>query len=269
MDATTSLNPALLECIEEFYRILELSVADALPEYTSGYQELRLPIGNTTFPLWDIMEKEISSKVIHWSEWSSIFHVLGNREAQDAEHENMLPVPQKFSDFNERFQETLSTIRDIAVDKITQSIKYSLQQFAENPGYVQACKNLQAYLLPIEQLQTKEECLPFFDIWNPVRMADDTIIPEILARISDKIKALDSICYPYDPKKTCSWTFSLVIRLQVQFIKTIRDRVSHLISVAENQFKEFFIQDILRRELLPIIRIHLNDTQFVKSILAQ
>ena len=153
MDATNSLNPALLECIEEFYRILELSVADALPEFTSGYQELRLPIGNAVFPLWDIMEKEISSKIIHWSEWHSIFQAMDNRVSQNTENENMQSVPQKFADFNERFQETLSIIRDIAVDKITQSIKYSLQQFAENPGYVQACKNLQAYLMPIEQLQ--------------------------------------------------------------------------------------------------------------------
>ncbi len=275
MDTTNScLREDVLECIEEFYRVLELSVADALPSSISGYQEFKIHINENQIPLWEIMEKEISSKILNWPEWYAILHL----EQQDPKNnstvvrykdsqEIVASIPIKFQDFNERFQNTLLEIREIAVEKIRQAIICSLIRFSENPGYKKACLDFQSYLIPIEELTHKEECLPFFDIWNPLRMGEEILIPEILERITEEIKSVESICYPYNADKTCQWNFSLIIRLQVELIQTIRDRVSRLIAVAENHFKDFFINEVLRRELLPIIRIHLNDSQFITSIL--
>jgi hypothetical protein len=97
-------------------------------------------------------------------------------------------------------------------------------------------------------------------------MVEEIIIPEILERISDEVHSLRSIRCPYDAQKTCVWNFSLVVRLQIQLIKTLRDRVSRLIAAAENQFRLLFIGEILRGELLPMVRIHLNDPSFLVSI---
>ena len=80
-----------------------------------------------------------------------------------------------------------------------------------------------------------------------------------------KLVILKNIRYPYDGDKPCFWNLALIIRIQVQLIKTLRDKISRLIAAAESQFQSFFVNEVLRAEILPLVRSSLNDPRFLAA----
>ncbi len=269
---------------QEFYRLLELAVADALPNGQSAYKNLKIQQEeeNKDIPIWDIIEKEIASRVASWPEWFAILNQGAIKKSQPtAATASKQPqktfnryskikkvgaeVPTEFKAFNERFMNTAETLSQFAIDHIGKAVLYSVQRFETHPDYVGACQALQG-VLNVDQLSQIEEGMPLLDSWQPSRMAGDTLVPEILERITPELDDLKNIRYPYDTEKPCFWNMALIIRIQVQLIKTLRDRVSRLIAAAENQFQTFFVNEVLRAEILPLVRSCLNNPSFLASV---
>jgi len=267
---------------QEFYRILELAVADALPNGQSEYKSLKIKQEEKDIPIWDIIEKEIASRVASWPEWFAILNqgVIKKTQpttpAKAAQPQKTFSrynkirrvgaeVPTEFKAFNERFMNTAETLSQFALDHIGQAVLYSVQRFEVHPDYTGACQSLQS-VLNVERVSQVEEGLPLIDSWQPSRMAADTLVPEILDRITPELDDLKNIRYPYDTEKPCFWNLALIVRIQVQLIKTLRDRVSRLIAAAENQFQMFFVNEVLRAEVLPLVRSCLNNPTFLVSV---
>lgn len=59
---------------QEFYRVLELAVADALPEGQSHYKTLKIKDKENDLALWDVIEREIASQIASWPEWFAILN---------------------------------------------------------------------------------------------------------------------------------------------------------------------------------------------------
>lgn len=265
---------------QEFYRLLELAVADALPNGSSEYKSLKIQQEEgKDVPIWNIIEKEIASRVASWPEWFAILNQGAIKKAQPTTSSKQpvktfsryskikkvgAEVPTEFKAFNERFMSTAETLSAFAVDHIGKAVLYSIQRFETHGDYVNACQSLQG-VLNVDMLSQSEEGMPLLDSWQPSRMTD-TLVPEILERIAAELDDLKNIRYPYDTEKPCFWNLALIIRIQVQLIKTLRDRVSRLIAAAENQFQMFFVNEVLRAEVLPLVRSCLNNPSFLAGI---
>ncbi len=265
---------------QEFYRILELAVADALPNGQSEYKSLKIKQDERDAPIWDIIEKEITSRVASWPEWFAILNQGAMKKVQPMTSKTPpqktfsryskikkvgAEVPTEFKAFNERYMNTAEALSQFALDHIGQAILYSVQRFETHGDYTAACQALQS-VLNVDRLSQSEEGLPLIDSWQPSRMAADTLVPEILERITPELEDLKNIRYPYDTEKPCFWNMALIIRIQVQLIKTLRDRVSRLIAAAENQFQGFFVNEVLRAEILPLVRSCLNNPTFLAGV---
>lgn len=155
-----------------------------------------------------------------------------------------------------------------ALDNISNAIIYSVTRFESHPDYLEATQSLRSSIV-ISDLEQVEEALPLLDAWQPSRMVEEEVIPEIMERISDEVEELKTIRYPYDGEKPCFWNLALIIRIQVQLLKTLRDRVSRLIASAESQFQSFFVNEIMRAEILPLVRSCLNDSEFLSQLSGQ
>lgn len=269
---------------QEFYRLLELAVADAMPSGASEYKKLKVRGTDKDIPLWDTIETEITSQIASWPEWFAILNQIRSKRAGDSQPAKQAQqqeqkgkrtfsryskikkaageVPTEFNAFNERFQQTAEKLSLFALEKIGEAILYSVQRFEGHPDYQEACRSFQS-CLNAEKLPTLEEALPLLDAWNPTRMVEDSIVPNILERITDEVEELKHIRYPYDGDKPCFWNLALIIRIQVQLVKTLRDKVSRLIAAAENQFQGFFVTEVLRAEILPLVRSSLSDNEFL------
>lgn len=266
---------------QEFYRVLELAVADALPNGPSEYKKLKIKDVEKDLHLWDIIETEITSQVAAWPEWFAILNQAQTKKAKPSTKSPEKPqrtfsrysklkkaggdVPSEFKAFNARFEKTAEDLSQFALENIGKAIVYSVQRFEGHPDYSEACQALQG-VLQVEKLSGMEEALPLLDAWQPTRMVEEAIVPEVLERVSDEVDELKNIRYPYDGDKPCFWNLALIIRVQVQLVKTLRDRVSRLIAASESQFQSFFVNEVLRAEILPLVRSCLNDTQFLANI---
>jgi hypothetical protein len=268
---------------QEFYRILELAVADALPGGTSEYKKLKIKEGDQDLYLWDIIETEITSQVASWPEWFAILNQTTTKKSAPPAASSTSQKPQKvfsrydkikkaagevpteFKAFNDRFMKTAEALSEFALKRIGDAVLASIQRFESHPDYVQACQSLQA-VIHVDKLSQMEEGTPILDAWQPSRMVEEALVPEILERISDEVDDLKNIRYPYDADKPCFWNLALIVRVQVQLVKTLRDKVSRLIAAAENQFHSFFVNEVLRAEILPLVRSYLNDTNFLATI---
>ena len=274
------INPEVALAAQDYYRVLELAVADALPGGASGYKSLTVKMAEEDLPLWDIIEKEIASSVASWPEWFAILNQSQLPQSQlqpksDKPQRSFsrykklkksgAEVPAEFKAFNERFTSTADALGQFAIDQISQACIYSVQKFETHPDFIQAAQELQGQL-DMEALPQNEEALPLIDSWQPSQMAQEDLIPEILERIHDELEDLQNIRYPYDGDKPCFWNLALIIRIQVQLIKTLRDKVSRLIAAAENQFQHFFVGEVLRAEILPLVRSCLNNSEFLATV---
>ena len=277
-----SINPEVALAAQDYYRMLELAVADALPGGVSGYKSLTVKAPEEDIPLWDIIEKEITSSVASWPEWFAILNQSQLPQSQIQPKSDKpqrtfsrykklkksgAEVPTEFRAFNERFTNTAEQLGQFAIEQISQACVYSVQKFETHPDFLQAAQELQNQL-DMEALPQIEEALPLIDSWQPSQMAQDDLLPEILDRIHDEMEDLKNIRYPYDGDKPCFWNLALIIRIQVQLIKTLRDKVSRLIAAAENQFQHFFVGEVLRAEVLPLVRSCLNNPEFLASVTA-
>ena len=268
---------------QEFYRVLELAVADALPSGTSDYRKLKVKETEQEMLLWDITETEITSQVASWPEWFAILNQSMVKKTSTPATATAAQKPQKvfsrydkikkaggevpseFKAFNDRFIKTAEAMSEFALKKIAEAVLYSVQRFETHADYQAAIQSLQG-ILNVDKLSEMEEGLPILDAWQPTRMVEDALVPEVLERISDEVDDLKNIRYPYDVEKPCFWNLALVIRVQVQLVKTLRDKVSRLIAAAENEFYSFFASEVLRAEILPLVRSCLNDTNFLAQV---
>ncbi|NUM35692.1 MAG: hypothetical protein HUU50_14185 [Candidatus Brocadiae bacterium] len=266
---------------QEFYRVLELAVADALPEATTNYKSLKLKSLDKDIPIWETVEKEISAQICSWPEWFAILNqglIKPSRSAAAEKSQrtfsrysnikkSTVEVPSEFKGFNERFIRCAETVTQFTLDNIGKAVLYSLQRFETNSHYVEAARSLQS-VINVDRLSQMEEGLPIVDSWQISRIAEE-LVPEILERISDEVEDLKNIRFPYDTEKPCFWNLALIVRIQVQLVRTIRDRISRLIAAAENTFQQFFVGEILRGDILPLVRSTLNDNKFLAGISAE
>ena len=276
-----SVHPEVSFRAQEFYRVLELAVADALPEATTNYKSLKVKGLEKDIPIWETVEKEISAQICSWPEWFAILNqglIKPSRSAAAEKSQrtfsrysnikkSTVEVPTEFKGFNERFLRCTETITQFTLENIGKAVLYSLQRFESNPNYVEAARSLQS-VINVDRLSQMEEGLPIVDSWQITRISEE-LIPEILERISDEVEELKNIRFPYDTEKPCFWNLALIIRIQVQLVRTLRDRISRLIAAAENTFQQFFVGEILRGDILPLVRSTLNDGKFLSSISAE
>jgi len=68
------INPEVSFAAQEFYRVLELAVADTLPGGSSDYKKLQIKGMDKYIPLWETIENEIASKIMSWPEWFAILN---------------------------------------------------------------------------------------------------------------------------------------------------------------------------------------------------
>ncbi len=266
---------------QEFYRVLELAVADALPEATTNYKSLKIKGLEKDIPIWDTVEKEISAQICSWPEWFAILNqglIKPSRSAAAEKSQrtfsrysnikkSTVEVPSEFKGFNERFIRCAETVTQFTLENIGKAVLYSLQRFESNSHYVEAARSLQS-VINVDRLSQMDQGLPIIDSWQITRISEE-LVPEILERISDEVEELKNIRFPYDTEKPCFWNLALIIRIQVQLVRTIRDRISRLIAAAETTFQQFFVGEILRGDILPLVRSTLNDNKFLASISAE
>lgn len=264
---------------QEFYRVLELAVADTLPSGPSDYRKLKMRVKDEDVTLWDLIESEIAASVTCWPEWFAILNqnmtakskASATPKRRFSRYANLkvsaAEVPTEFSAFDERFQNTAEELTNYTLGCIDDSIRYSLQRFEEHPDYRAAIEHLQS-MVAVDKLPQMEEALPLLDVWNPTELAEgeDGIVAFTRERIEDEIEALRTMSYPYDGSKPCHWNLALIIRIQVQLMKTYRDRLSRLVAAAENNFQDFYCNEILRAEILPLVRSSLNNAEFLGTV---
>lgn len=265
---------------QEFYRVLELSVADTLPSGPSEYKKLKVRTQDEDMPLWELIESEIAASITSWPEWFAILNQGGGESKPKMQKPEKAKkfgrykhikkqggeVPKEFSAFDERFKATAESLTKYTLDCIREAIVYSLNRFENHPDYRAAIEHLQSMVI-CEKLPNMEEALPLLDVWSPSEnLGGDEIVPAIEERIEEEVEALTSMSYPYDGSKPCFWNLALIIRVQVQLMKTYRDRLSRLVAAAENNFQDFFCNEVLRAEILPLVRSSLNNTDFLGEI---
>lgn len=273
-----SVNAEVSFSAQEFYRVLELAVADTLPSGPSDYKKLKMRVKEEDVPLWDLIESEIAASVTCWPEWFAILNqstVKPQRSGQPQKafgrYKNLkksgAEVPTEFSAFDERFQNTAEELTSYTLECIQESIRYSLQRFEEHPDYRSAIEHLQS-MVDCQRLTQMEEALPLLDVWNPTELAEgeEGIVALTTERIQDEVEALRTMSYPYDGSKPCHWNLALIIRIQVQLMKTYRDRLSRLVAAAENNFQDFYCNEVLRAEILPLVRSSLNNADFLGEV---
>lgn len=283
-----AINPEVSIAAQDFYRVLELAVADTLPGGQSNYKRLRVKgMEEQDLSLWETIEQEIAANVTSWPEWFAILNQgpskLGQRGSTPATAASAQPVkkfsryqnikkqtcnvPEEFQAFNERYRATAKLLTDLTIQGIGQAMVYSLQRFEQHSDYQDAIRNFQGMVMT-EKLSSMEEAMPILDIWQPSQLAENDIVPIVLERINEEVVAIENLSYPYDGSKPCSWNLALIIRIQVQLLKTYRDRLSRLVAAAESQFQTFFCNEILRANILPLVRSALNNTEFLGNIAA-
>ncbi|WP_372368969.1 hypothetical protein [Candidatus Uabimicrobium sp. HlEnr_7] len=264
---------------QEFYRVLELAVADTLPSGPSDYKKLKMRVKEEDVTLWDLIESEIAASVTCWPEWFAILNQSSankpNRSSKPQRSfgrykhlkKSGAEVPTEFSAFDERFQNTAEELTNYTLECIDEAIRYSLQRFENHPDYRAAIDHLQG-MVDCSRLPQMEEALPLLDVWNPSELAEgeDGLISLTRERIEDEVEALRTMSYPYDGSKPCHWNLALIIRIQVQLMKTYRDRLSRLVAASENNFQDFFCNEVLRAEILPLVRSSLNNPDFLGDV---
>lgn len=264
---------------QEFYRVLELAVADTLPSGPSDYRKLKMRAQEEDVILWDLIESEIAAKVTCWPEWFAILNQSMTKSKRPSSkpqrrfsrYKNIkiagAEVPAEFNAFDERFQNTAEELTNYALECVDEAIRYSLQRFEEHPDYRAAIEHMQS-MVDVQKLPQIEEALPLLDVWNPTELAEgeDGIVAFTRERIEDEVEALRTMSYPYDGSKPCDWNLALIIRIQVQLMKTYRDRLSRLVAAAENNFQDFYCNEILRAEILPLVRSSLNNSEFLGTV---
>lgn len=273
------INPEVSFAAQEFYRVLELAVADTLPGGPSEYKKLKIHAQDKDISLWETIEEETASKIMSWPEWFAILNQGitkgGSPRAADkpqkrfARYQNLkkqgCEVPTEFKAFDERFRTTAQGLTQQTLEGVGKAMLYSLQRFEQHNDYRDAIGHFQTMIMA-EQLGSIEEALPLLDVWQPSKMAEEEIIPTVLERISDEVSAIENLSYPYDGSKPCFWNLALIVRIQVQLLKTYRDRLSRLVAAAESEFESFFSNEVLRAEILPLVRSALNNPDFLGKV---
>ena len=258
-----SENDALLKITQDFYKAIEIAIVDNFPGEQSDYLTLKIIREDEELPLWQVIEKHLASFIASWDEWRQ---VLSPEEQEDREEDDTSQdgVPKKFQYFNEKILQTVEKIQSYLKDMIHEAIVASLERFEHHTPYAAACEKFRSYLY-IEKLEENPEALPFFDIWYPTRLQEN-ITTEVLFKIEKELQSISDIRFPYNPQKDCFWNLALVIRLQIQILRTLREKIFGIIAIAEESFQEFFTQVLLEGELLPLIRNSLNNYSFISSI---
>lgn len=275
------INPEISFAAQEFYRMLELAVADTLPNGPSDYKRLKLRSGEKDAPIWELIEQEIAANITSWPEWFAILNqtqtpakaqkpsAVNKPQKEFSRYKNLKKqggtVPTEFRAFDERFRNTGKDLTNRTLEAIGKAMLSSLQRFEQNPDYCDSIKHLQS-MIHVDSLQSIEEALPLLDVWQPSRLAEESIIPIILERIQDEVEAIENLSCPYDGSKPCFWNLALIIRIQVQLMKTYRDRLSRLVAASESQFQSLFCNEILRAEILPLVRSTLNNPEFLGQV---
>lgn len=273
------INPEVSFAAQEFYRVLELAVADTLPSGPSEYKKLKVDTKKEdNHTLWETMEQEIAASVTSWPEWFAILNqgMTGKKPKPSDKPQKRFgryaklkkqggTVPTEFSAFDERFRTTAAALTQQTLECVGSSILYSIQRFENHPDYRDAIQHLQGMMMT-DKLSSMEEALPLLDIWQPSSLGEEEIVPTVLERINDEVDAIETLSYPYDGTKPCHWNLALIIRVQVQLMKTYRDKLSRLVAAAENQFQSFFCGEVLRAEILPLVRSALNDADFLGEV---
>lgn len=248
-----SENDALLQVTQNFYKAIEIAIADNFPGCKSDYQILKISIDNEIFPVWQVIEKKLSSFIASWPEWWEVL----NSESSEL-------MPQKFEYFDVKILETIGAIQEFLKKIMGESIAFSIKRFEEHTPYQKACCEFKS-CLSIDKLEKIPEALPFFDIWSPTRLSE-SIVADVLSKIEEELKSIENISFPYNRKKNCHWNLSLVIRIQIQILRTLREKIFGIIAVAETYFQEFFTEEVLKEELLPLIRSSLSNYKFISSV---
>jgi len=273
------VNPEISFAAQEFYRMLELAVADTLPNGPSNYKQLKMKMAEEDLTLWDIIEEEIAANITSWPEWFAILNqspvktsapkATDKPQKQFSRYKNIKKqagtVPTEFRAFDERFRNTAKTLTTNTLERIAKAVLYSLQRFEQHPDYRDAVQHLQT-MMPPTAIQGVEEGLPLLDVWEPSHLGEQDIVPIILERIQEEVESIDNLSCPYDGSKPCFWNLALIIRIQVQLMKTYRDRLSRLVAAAESNFQSFFCNEILRAEVLPLVRSALNNPDFLGRV---
>jgi len=174
-------------------------------------------------------------------------------------------VPTEFKAFDERFRSTAQILTQQTLEGIGKAMLGSLQRFEKHPDYCDAISHFKS-MVAHEQFTTMDEAMPLLDVWEPSKLGEEVIIPAVLERIEDEVEAIENLSYPYDGSKPCFWNLALIIRIQVQLLKTYRDRLSRLVAAAESEFESFFCNEVLRAEILPLVRSALNNPDFLGSV---
>lgn len=273
-----AISPEVSYAAQEFYRVLELAAADTLPSGPSEYKRLKVHGLDQDVTLWQIIEREISSNVCNWPEWFAILS-QGNSKTNERpgkpqkkfdrykgiKKAGAATVPSEFNAFNERFRNTAQALTQQTVELIGKAVGYSLERFENHPDYRDAVEHFQSMIM-VDKLPNMEDALPLLDAWQPTRMAEEEMVPMVLEKISDEVDALSELSYPYDGSKPCFWNLALIIRVQVQLVKTYRDKLSRLVAAAESQFQNFYCNEVLRAEILPLVRSALNKPDFLGEV---
>lgn len=276
------INPEVSFAAQEFYRVLELAVADTLPGGSSDYKKLQVKTGENNVPLWETIENEIASKIMSWPEWFAILNqgmgkaATSQRAVSDNKPQRKFSryeklkkqgcsVPTEFKAFDERFRSTAQALTQQTLEGIGKAMLGSLQRFEQHPDYRDSIQHFQS-MVAYERFSTIDEAMPLLDVWEPSKLGEEEIIPTVLDRISDEVEAIENLSYPYDGSKPCFWNLALIIRIQVQLLKTYRDRLSRLVAAAESEFESFFCNEVLRAEILPLVRSALNNPDFLGSV---
>lgn len=289
-DGRPIINPEVTLAAQDFYRVLELAVADTLPGGQSNYKRLRMKgAEDQDLSLWETIEQEIAANVTSWPEWFAILNNQASAQLASKVNQRGTPdkaagapqrkgisryqhlrkqtseVPTEFKAFDERFHSTAKMLTELTLQGIGQAMVYSLQRFEQHGDYQDAIRNFQGMVMA-EKLATMEEAMPIMDVWQPSNMANDEIVPTVLERIKDEVDAIENLSCPYDGSRPCFWNLALIIRVQVQLLKTYRDRLSRLVAAAESQFQNFFCNEVLRANILPLVRSALNNTEFLGQV---
>ncbi|WP_372369283.1 hypothetical protein [Candidatus Uabimicrobium sp. HlEnr_7] len=258
-----SENDALLKITQNFYKAIEIAIVDNFPGQKSDYTTLKIIRNDCELPLWQVIEKHLASFIASWDEWQQVLQPPKEDKEEDHD-EDTVQIPKKFKYFDEKIMETVVQIQSYLKDMIREAIIASLERFENHEPYANACKEFRSHL-NIDKLEENPEALPFFDIWHPTRLQEN-ITNEVLLKIEKELHSIVSVRFPYNPQKDCFWNLSLVIRLQIQILKTLREKIFGVIAIAEESFQEFFTEVLLDGELLPLIRNSLNNYNFISSI---
>ena len=258
-----SENDALLKRTQNFYKAIEIAIVDNFPHQKSDYCTLKIKQGEEERPLWQVIEKRLASFIASWDEWKQVLDPQPEQEVDD-EYADEPRIPKKFKYFDHKIIETVEEVQSYLKDMISEAILASLERFEKHQPYAQACEEFRSHL-HLDKLEENPEALPFFDIWYPTRLQEN-IVAEVLLKIEKELQSIADIRFPYNTEKDCFWNLSLVIRLQIQILKTLREKIFGVIAIAEESFQEFFTVVLLESELLPLIRNSLNNYNFISSI---